>query len=67
VQVKRLITRRIRKAGSGIDLVADVNAVVSVNVNERHRQDEPSRTRTDSTAPPRTDQGGLDNRGRDKT
>jgi hypothetical protein len=34
VQVKRLIRKRIRKAGSGIDLAADVNAVVSVNVNE---------------------------------
>jgi hypothetical protein len=65
VQVKRLIRKRIRKAGSGIDLAADVDAVVSVNVNE-HRQ-EPSETRT--TSPPSEPGGadGPDNRGRKNT
>jgi hypothetical protein len=68
VQVKRLIRKRIRRAGSGIDLVADVNAVMSVNVNERHRQDtRSSETRTESPAPPRTDAAGLDNRGREQS
>jgi hypothetical protein len=62
VQVKRLISRRIRKAGSGIDLVADVNAVVSVNVNE-HRQAD-SETSTTSPAS-KADAADLDKRGRE--
>ena len=48
MQVKRLISRRIRKAGQGIDLAADVHAVVSVNVQETRR---PATSRT-STEPP---------------
>jgi hypothetical protein len=68
VQVKRLIRRRIRHAGSAVDLTADVNAVVSVNVNEPRRQDaRPSETGTESPATPRTDASGLDNRGREKS
>jgi hypothetical protein len=59
VQVKRLIRRHIRRAGSGIDLAADVNAVLSVNLNER-RQATSSKT---STKPP---PGGLDTRGREQ-
>jgi hypothetical protein len=63
VQVKRLIRKRIRKAGSGIDLVADVNASVSVNVNE-NRQTSP-RTRATPPGSAREDAGGLDDRGRE--
>jgi hypothetical protein len=65
VQVKRLISRRIRRAGSGIDLVADVNAVVSVNVNENRQE----RSETRTTSPPSGpgDAGGPDNRGRKNT
>jgi hypothetical protein len=64
VQVKRLIRKRIRKAGSGIDLAADVDAVVSVNVNE-HRPAAPPRTRTDSPASSRIRDAGLDHRGKE--
>jgi hypothetical protein len=32
VQVRRLISKRIRRVGNGVDLVADLNADVSVNV-----------------------------------
>jgi hypothetical protein len=64
VQVKRLIRRRIRKSGSGIDLAADVNAVVSVNVNE-HRPAGASETRTEPPAFSRKGDGGVDDRGRE--
>jgi hypothetical protein len=67
VQVKRLISRRIRKAGSRIDLVADVNAVVSVNVNENGNRQEQSETRTTSSSSRAGDAGGPDNRGRKNT
>jgi hypothetical protein len=55
--------KRIRKAGSGIDLVADVSASVSVNVNENRR----TGPKTGPTPPDsaRKDAGGLDNRGRE--
>jgi hypothetical protein len=64
VQVKRLIRRRIRKAGAGIDLVADLNAVVSVNTNETRRPS--SEAGTGSPRPSRSDDSGLDNRGREQ-
>jgi hypothetical protein len=59
VQVKRLISRRIRKAGRGFDLAADVNAVVSANVQEgRHAAT--SRTGTQSPRPSGTHDAGPD-------
>jgi hypothetical protein len=63
VQVKRLIRRHIRKSGSGIDLAADVNAVVSVNVNERG-----TTTSTTSTEPPTSSHkrdAGANDRGKE--
>ena len=57
MQVKRLISRRIRKAGQGFDLAADVNAVVSVNVQEGRRA-ATSRTGTESARPPDTHDAG---------
>jgi hypothetical protein len=61
VQVKRLISRRIRRSGQGFDLAADVNAVVSANVQERGRATT-SQTSTGSSTSP-----GDDARGRDDT
>jgi hypothetical protein len=46
VQVKRSISKRIRRVGNGIDLAADVNADIQVNVGS-DRSD-----RTASTPPP---------------
>jgi hypothetical protein len=66
VQVKRLIRRRIRKAGSGIDLVADVNAVVALNVDDGRRPAGVSETSTGSPAPSPDDADGLDKRGREQ-
>jgi hypothetical protein len=54
VQVKRIIAKRIRRVGNGIDLAADVNADIQVNVASRrspgapasrplHRDDAPSK------------------------
>ena len=63
MQVKRLISRRIRKTGSGIDLVADVNAVISVNVNEGRPAT--SETSTKSPPPPRKGDAGPNDRGRE--
>jgi hypothetical protein len=60
VQVKRLIQKRIRKTGPGINLVADVNADVSVNVN-RSRS-----TRTDRPMPPPRP-AGPDERGKENS
>jgi hypothetical protein len=64
VQVKRLIRRHIRKSGSGIDLAADVNAVVSVNVNEG-RTTTSSTTRTESPTSSRTRDTGANDRGKE--
>jgi hypothetical protein len=64
VQVKRLIRRRIRKSGSGIDLAADVNAVVSVNVNE-HGTTTSSTTRTEPPASSRKGATGANDRGKE--
>jgi hypothetical protein len=59
VQVRRLISKRIRQVGKGVDLVADVNADVSVNV----RSSRPTRT----TAPtPRAPSGAdTDRKGKE--
>jgi hypothetical protein len=64
VQVKRLIRRHIRKSGSGIDLAADVNAVVSVNVNERGATTS-STTRTESPSSSRKGGASVDDRGKE--
>ena len=64
MQVKRLISRRIRRSGSGFDLAADVNAVVSVNVNENRRDASETRT-TGPASPPKGADGTADNRGRE--
>lgn len=34
MNVRRIIERRIRHRGAGVDVVGDVNAVISANVNE---------------------------------
>jgi hypothetical protein len=59
VQVKRLITKRIRRSAPGIDVVADVNADVSVNVNARRS------TRIPPPQPPRDKNAGTDERGKE--
>jgi hypothetical protein len=66
VQVKRLVSKRIRKAGSGIDLVADLGAAVSVNVNETGTTTTTTsrRTGTEPPAPSRGDEE-PDRRGRE--
>jgi hypothetical protein len=35
MDIRKIINRRIRHAGDGIDVVGDVNAVISANVEER--------------------------------
>ena len=35
MQFKKLIQRRIRKQGDGVDFVGDVNAAIAANVGER--------------------------------
>jgi hypothetical protein len=37
MNLRKIINRRIRHAGDGIDVVGDVNAVISANVEERGR------------------------------
>jgi hypothetical protein len=34
MNVRKLIQRRIRHSGGGVDVVADVNAAIAANVNE---------------------------------
>jgi hypothetical protein len=41
MQFKRLISERIRQKAAGIDLAADVNAAVNVNVDERGAKETP--------------------------
>jgi len=36
VQIRKVIQRRIRRSGNGVDLVGDVNAAISANVGERN-------------------------------
>jgi hypothetical protein len=38
VQLRRRISKRVRRTAEGINLAADVNADVSVNVSETHRK-----------------------------
>jgi hypothetical protein len=35
MQIRKLIERRIRRAGGGVQVDSDVNAVVAANVGER--------------------------------
>ena len=35
MQFRKIIQRRIRRSGEGVDLVGDVNAAISANVGER--------------------------------
>ena len=44
MQLLREIQRRIRFKDENVDLVSDINAVVSANVGERSQQTEPERT-----------------------
>jgi hypothetical protein len=34
MNIRKIIDRRIRHSGDGVDVVGDVNAVISANVNE---------------------------------
>jgi hypothetical protein len=36
MEIRKVIRRRIRKSGGGVDLASDVNAVISANVNRGH-------------------------------
>jgi hypothetical protein len=44
MRFSKLIQRRIRKHGNGVDLVGDVNAVVAANVGESGAQTSSSST-----------------------
>ena len=35
MDIRKIINRRIRHSGDGVDVVGDVNAVIAANVNER--------------------------------
>jgi hypothetical protein len=35
MDIRKIINRRLRHAGDGIDVVGDINAVISANVEER--------------------------------
>ena len=57
MQIRKLIERRIRRAGGGIDVDSDVNAVVAANVGERSAVTHASSAKTSSAGskPPRAD------------
>jgi hypothetical protein len=44
MRFSKLIQRRIRKHGNGVDLVGDVNAAIAANVGERGAQTSTSST-----------------------
>ncbi|MDX6396666.1 MAG: hypothetical protein QOJ43_74 [Gaiellaceae bacterium] len=48
MQIRKLIERRIRQRGGGVDLDADVNATVAANVGERGAVTKVSSTQTAS-------------------
>jgi hypothetical protein len=60
VQVKRLISKRIRRNAPGFDLAADVNAEISVNVSESRS------TSTGRPTPPPRPGTRPDDRGKEK-
>ena len=35
MQIRKIIQRRIRKHGNGVDVIGDVNAAIAANVGER--------------------------------
>jgi hypothetical protein len=49
MQVRKIIKRRIRHKGEGVDLVGDVNAAISANVGERSSSSRVSSRSTVST------------------
>jgi hypothetical protein len=51
VRVKRVISKRIRRTANGIDLVADVNADLAVNVTGRRDASKSRSTRTADRPP----------------
>jgi hypothetical protein len=59
VQVKRLISKRIRRTAPGLNLAADVNAEISVNVAEGRS------TRTGPSTPPPRPGARPDERGKE--
>jgi hypothetical protein len=59
MQFRKVIQRRIRRSGGGVDIASDVNAVISANVNRGHtgtgavsKQDARERPTTDPPAKP---------------
>ena len=59
MQVKRLISKRIRRTAPGFNLAAHVNAEISVNVAEGHS------TRTGPSTPPPRPDARPDDRGKE--
>jgi len=59
VQVRRTITKRIRRVGNGVDLVADVKADVSVNIKSDRS------TRTVPTRPSSRGVAGVNDNGKE--
>ncbi len=58
MQLRKLIQRRIRRSGPGLDLAGDLNAVIAANVGERSQTTRvSSRSEAVSTAT-REERGG---------
>jgi hypothetical protein len=56
MQIRKVIQRRIRKSGGGVDFASDVNAVISANVNRGHS--DRAVPKRDATDPPKTEEQG---------
>jgi transcriptional regulator len=56
MQIRKVIQRRIRKSGGGVDFASDVNAVISANVDRGHSvRAVPKR---EASNPPKTEERG---------
>lgn len=64
MRIQRVISRRIRRSGSGFDVRADVNAAVSANVKEDRTASAGSTSQASSTdhGRARADHRGKENR-----
>jgi hypothetical protein len=60
MQLRKVIQRKLHRAGGGITVDSDVNAVVAANIGERGAVTKASSEQTASTASKRSDSGRTD-------
>jgi hypothetical protein len=67
MQLRKVIQRRIRHKGGGVDLVGDVNAAISANVGERSSTSHVSSRSTVSAHSPEKEERRDETEGQGRT